>query len=91
MFPDGAKWMLFILGAWYSLEISAEGALVYGVRNSVCHVSEASLNDLKTLIEIFVAAETNVTIMQRAKVLFLKSLGREDEAAVLDGYIGAHG
>ena len=81
------KEMLFIPTGWSSMEISVQGALVYGVRKSVCHVSSQSLDDLSQMLEIYDAAQMNTANVMRVKLIFLKTLKMEDEAAALEDLI----
>ena len=83
----GPKEMLFIPTGWSSMEISVQGALVYGVRKSVCHVSSQSLDDLSQMLEIYDAAQMNTANAMRVKLIFLKTLKMEDEAAALEDLI----
>ena len=83
----GPKEMLFIPTGWSSLEMSVQGALVYGVRKSVCHVSSQSLADLNQMLEIYDAAQMNTANVVRVKLIFLKTLKMDDEAAALEDLI----
>ena len=67
--------------------MSVQGTLVYGVRKSVCHVSSQSLDDLNQMLEIYDAAQMNTANVLRVKLLFLKTLKMDDEAAALEDLI----